>query len=73
MELKDMMHKLTKAFEIHTIDYDLSPLGSIYPSFSSFDENIANEYTEWEESIDKIFTRRRICDRRKIKYVASTL
>jgi hypothetical protein len=48
LELKEMMHTLTKAFENHTIDVDLSPSGSIYPSFSSFDANIANEYTEWE-------------------------
>jgi hypothetical protein len=48
LELKEMMHALTKAFESHTIDVYLSPLGSIYPYFSSFDANIANEYTEWE-------------------------
>jgi hypothetical protein len=68
-----MMRALTKAFESHTVDVDSSPLVLIYPSFSSFDENIANEYNEWEVSIDKIFARRRICDRRKIKIVASTL
>jgi hypothetical protein len=68
-----MMRALTKAFESHTIDVDSSPSGSIYPSFSSFDENIANEYNEWEVSMDKIFARCRICDRRKIKIVASTL
>jgi hypothetical protein len=68
-----MMRALTKAFESHTVDVDSSPLVLIYPSFSSFDENIANEYYEWEVSIDKIFARRRICDRRKIKIVASTL
>jgi hypothetical protein len=45
---------LTKAFESHTIDVDSSPSGSIYPSFSSFDENIANEYNEWV-SMDKTF------------------
>jgi hypothetical protein len=49
------MHALTKAFESHTIDIDSSPLDLIYPSFSSFDENIANEYNEWEVSMDKIF------------------
>jgi hypothetical protein len=64
---------LAKAFESHTIDVDSSPLGSIYPSFSSFDANIANKYTEWEVSMDKIFARRRICDSRKVKIVASTL
>jgi hypothetical protein len=67
------MHALTKAFERHTIDVDSSPLGSIYLSFSSFDENVANEYNEWEVSMDKIFARRRICDRQKNKIVASTL
>jgi hypothetical protein len=30
-------------------------------SVSSFDENIANEYNEWEVSILKVFARRRIC------------
>jgi hypothetical protein len=65
LELKEMMHKLTKAFESNTIDVDSSPSGSMYPSFSSFDENIANEYTKWEVSMDKIFVRCRICDRRK--------
>jgi hypothetical protein len=41
----EMMHTLTKAFETHTIDVDLSPSGSIYiyPSFSSFHANIANK------------------------------
>ena len=47
LELKKMMRALTKAFESHTIDADLSPSGLIYPSFYSFDENIANEYYEW--------------------------
>jgi hypothetical protein len=65
--------RVDKAFESHTIDVDSSPLGSIYLSFSSFDENIANEYNEWEVSMDKIFARCRICDRRKIKIVANTL
>jgi hypothetical protein len=55
LELKEMIHALTKAFESHTIDGDLSPLGSIYPSFSSFDANIANEYTKWEVPMEKIF------------------
>jgi hypothetical protein len=73
LELKEMMCALTKAFESHTIDVDSSPSGSIYPSFSSFDENIANEHNKWEVSMDKLFARRRICDRRKIKIVASTL
>jgi hypothetical protein len=73
LELKEMMCTFTKAVENHTIDVDLSPLGSIYPSFSSFDENIANEYNEWEVSMDKIFARRRICDSQKIKIMASTL
>jgi hypothetical protein len=73
LELKRIMWALTKAFESHTIDAKSSPLGWIYPSFSSFNENIANEYNEWEVSIDKIFARRRICDRRKIKIVAITL
>jgi hypothetical protein len=48
LELKEMMRALTKAFESHTINADSSPLGLIYPSFSSFDENIANEYNEWK-------------------------
>jgi hypothetical protein len=73
LELKEMMHTLTKAFESYTIDVDSSLSGSIYPYFSSFNENIANEYTEWEVSMDKIFSRCHICDRRKIKIVASTL
>jgi hypothetical protein len=72
LELKKMI-TLTKAFESHTIDVDLSPSGSIYPSFSYFDVNIANEYIKWEVSMDKIFARRRICDTRKNKIVASTL
>jgi hypothetical protein len=37
------MRTLNKVFESHTIDVDLSPSGSIYPSF---DANIANEYTK---------------------------
>jgi hypothetical protein len=73
IELKEMMHTLTKAFESHTIDVDSSPSGYIYPSFSSFDANIANEYTEWGLLMDNIFARRRICDRQNIKIVASTL
>jgi hypothetical protein len=67
LKLKEMMRVFTKAFESHTIDADLSPSGSIYLSFSSFVENIANEDNESELSMDKIFARRRICDRRKIK------
>jgi hypothetical protein len=55
LELKEMVRTLTKAFESHTIDVNLSPSGSIYPYFSSFDANIANEYTEWKVSMDKIF------------------
>jgi hypothetical protein len=46
LELKEMMCILTKAFDSHTIDVDSSPLGSIYTSFSYFDENIGNEYNE---------------------------
>jgi hypothetical protein len=72
-ELKEMMCALTKAVESHTIDVHSSPSGLIYPSFSSFDENIANKYNEWEVSMDKIFAWRHICDRRKIKIMASTL
>jgi hypothetical protein len=72
LELKEMMRALTKAFESHTIDVDSSLSGLIYPSFSSFDENISNEYIEWKVSMYKIFVRRRIFDRRKIKIVAST-
>jgi hypothetical protein len=68
-----MIRALTKAFVSHTIDADSSPSGSIYPSFPSFDENIANEYNEWEVSIDKIFALPRLCDRRKNKILASTL
>jgi hypothetical protein len=64
---------LTKAFESHTIDVDLSSSSSIYPSFSSFDENIANDYNGWEVSMDKIFAQRRIFDRQKNKVIASTL
>jgi hypothetical protein len=41
LELKEMMRPLTKSFESNIIDADSSPSGSIYPSFSSFDENIA--------------------------------
>jgi hypothetical protein len=48
LELKEMMHTLTIAFGSHTIDVDSPPSCSIYPSLSSFDANIANEYTEWE-------------------------
>jgi hypothetical protein len=59
LELKEMMCAWTKSFESHTIDVYSSPSGSIYPSFSSFDENIANEYNEWEVSIDRIFAQRR--------------
>jgi hypothetical protein len=55
LELKEMLCALTKVFESHTIVVDSSPSGSIFPSFSSFDENIANEYNEWEVSMDKIF------------------
>jgi hypothetical protein len=55
LKLKEIMCALTKDFESHTIDVDSSPSSSIYPSFSSFDANIANEYTEWEVSMDKIF------------------
>jgi hypothetical protein len=67
LDLKEMMRALIKAFESHTIDVDSSPSGSINPSFYSFDENIANEYTEWEVSMYKIFARHRICDRKKLK------
>ena len=38
LELKMIMCALTKAFESHTIDANPSPLGWIYPSFSSFNE-----------------------------------
>jgi hypothetical protein len=68
-----MMRVLTKSFESHTIDADLSHSSSIYPSFIPFDANTTNEYTEWESSMDKIFARCRICDRRKIKIGANTL
>jgi hypothetical protein len=73
IELKEMMCILTKAFESHTIDVDSSSSCSIYPSVTSFDANIANEYTEWEVAMYKIFAQCRICGRRKIKVVASTL
>jgi hypothetical protein len=69
----EAIRALTKAFESHTIDVDSSPSGSIYPSFSYFDANIAIEYIEWKVSMDKIFARRSISDRRKNKIVASTL
>jgi hypothetical protein len=67
MELKEMMHILTKAFESHIIDVDSSPTCYIFPSFYYFYENIANEYTEWEVSMDTTFARCYICDRRKLK------
>jgi hypothetical protein len=67
LDLKEMMCALTKAFESHTINDDSSLSGSIYPYFSSFDANIANQYTKCEVSMDKIFAWRRICDRRKLK------
>jgi hypothetical protein len=73
LELKEMMRTLTKAFESHTIDADSSPSCLIYPSFSCFDENIANEYNEWEVLMYKIFVGRHICDRGKTKIMASTL
>jgi hypothetical protein len=73
LELKEMVRALTKTFESHIIDVDSSPSGSIHPSFSLFDANIANEYTEWEVSMDNIFARHHMCDRRKNKIVASTL
>jgi hypothetical protein len=41
-----MMRALTKAFGSHTIYADSSPSGSMYPSFSYFDEDMANEYNE---------------------------
>jgi hypothetical protein len=65
LELKEMMCTSTKTFESHTIDADSSPLGSIYLFFSSLDENIANEYNEWEESMDMVFALYRMCDRQK--------
>jgi hypothetical protein len=34
---------------------------------------VPNKYNEWEVSMDNIFAQCRICDRRKIKIVASTL
>jgi hypothetical protein len=72
LELKEMMRALTKAFESHTINADSSPLGLIYPSFSSFDENIANEYNECEVSMDNIF-HDVVYVIAKIEYVAITL
>jgi hypothetical protein len=55
LELKEMLCAIIEAFECHTIDVDSSPIGHIFPSFFSFDENTANEYNEWEVSMDKIF------------------
>jgi hypothetical protein len=46
LKLKEMMRALTKASESQTVDVDSSPSVLIYPSFSSFDEIIANEYHE---------------------------
>ena len=72
LDLKEMMCALTKAFESHIIDDNLYPSGSIYPSFSSFDENIANEYNECEVSMDNIF-HDVVYVIAKIEYVAITL
>jgi hypothetical protein len=52
----------------------LIPLPQVlYIHLCSFDANIANEYTEWEVSTDKIFARHCICDISNIKIVDTTL
>jgi hypothetical protein len=50
-----------------TISYCILPS---LPSYNGFD---SNKYFTWEIGMDKIFGQRRICERRKLRNVASDL
>jgi hypothetical protein len=76
-ELHDMMKTMaelltknqasTTTISPSTISYCI--LQSL-PSYNGFD---SNKYFTWEIGMDKIFGQRRICERRKLRNVASDL
>jgi hypothetical protein len=76
-ELRDMMKSMTELFTKNQVSITtISPSITSYsfllslPSYDGFD---SNKYFAWEIEMDKIFGQRRICERRKLKNVASAL
>jgi hypothetical protein len=45
----------------------------ILPSLPSYDAFDSNKYFAWEKEMDKKFGQRRICERRKLRNVATAL
>jgi hypothetical protein len=76
-EFHDMMKAMTELFTKNQASTTTtSPSTTSYcillflPSYDGFD---SNKYFAWEIGMDKKFQRRRICERRKLKNIASAL
>jgi hypothetical protein len=76
-ELRDFMKVMTKLLtkkqESTTITSPSIISYCILPSLPSYDGFDSNKYFAWEIEMDKNFGQRRICERRKLRNVASAL
>jgi hypothetical protein len=76
-ELHDMMKAMTELFTKNQASTTTtSPSTTSYcflPSLPSYDAFDSNKYFSWEIKMDQIFGQRRICERRKLKNIASAL
>jgi hypothetical protein len=76
-ELHDMMKVMTELFTKNQASTTTTSPSTISYSFllslPSYDGFDSNKYFAWEIEMDENFGKRRICDRRKLKNVASAL
>jgi hypothetical protein len=76
-ELHDFMKVMTELFTKNQASTTTtSPSTTSYyilPSLPSYDGVDSNKYFAWEIKMDEIFGQRRICERRKLRNIASTL
>jgi hypothetical protein len=76
-EVHDMMRVMTELFTKNQASTTTtSPSTTSYcilPSLPSYDGFDSNKYFAWEIEMDEIFGQRHICERRRLKNVASAL
>jgi hypothetical protein len=71
--MKVMIELLTKNQVSTTTTSPSTTSYCILPSLPSYDGFASNKYFAWEIGMDKNFGQRRICERRKLRNVASVL
>jgi hypothetical protein len=71
--MKAMTELLTKNQESTSIASTSTTSYYILPSLPSYDGFYSNKYFTWEIGMDKIFGQHCICERRKLRNVASAL